>query len=98
MRYKTLKKQRTLRQYLKEQLKNPEFKKAYEKEDFTARVALEIAENREKYHLTQKELAKRMHTTQQAISRIEKGDQNITIAMIEKISEALGKKPELKLV
>ncbi len=93
-----MKKQRTLNQYLKEQLKNPEFKKAFDREDFAARVALEIAEKREKYHITQKELARRMHTTQQAVSRIEKGDQNITIAMIERISEALGKKPELKLV
>lgn len=93
-----MRKQRTFRQHLKEQLKNPKFKKAYKREDFSARVALEIAENREKYHITQKELARRMHTTQQAVSRIEKGGQNITIAMIEKISEALGKKPELKLV
>ena len=89
---------RTFGQHLREELKNPEFKKAFDREDFVVRVAVEIACNREKHHLTQKELARKIHTTQQSISRIEKGEQNLTIEMIEKIAEVLGKKPVLKFV
>lgn len=40
--------------------------------------------------LTQAELAKKIGTSQSAIHRIEKGDQNISLEMIKKISDELG--------
>ncbi|MGM0629248.1 MAG: helix-turn-helix domain-containing protein [Patescibacteria group bacterium] len=45
---------------------------------------------REKHDLTQKELAKRLNTTQSAVARIESGDQNVSAAMLSKINETLG--------
>jgi len=56
-------KYKTFRNHLKEELKNPEFKKVYEKEDFIIRVAIQIAQERQRHHLTQKELAKKLHTS-----------------------------------
>ena len=89
-------KYKTFRNHLKEELKNPEFKKVYEKEDFIIRVAVQIAQERQRHHLTQKELAKKLHTSQQTISRIEQGDQNVTIGFIERIAAAFGRKPTFK--
>lgn len=40
--------------------------------------------------LTQAELAKRIGTSQSAIHRIEKGDQNISLEMVKKVSKELG--------
>ena len=40
--------------------------------------------------LTQAELAKEIGTSQSAIHRIEKGDQNISLEMVKKISSELG--------
>ena len=91
-------KENTFRQHLKEELKNPAFRKEFRKEDLVIRVAVEIATAREKHHITQKELAKKMHTSQQSISRIEQGKQNITIDMIERIADVLGQRPTFKFV
>jgi UDP-N-acetylglucosamine 1-carboxyvinyltransferase len=41
--------------------------------------------------ITQKELANEIGTSQSAIARIERGDQNITIDMVAKISKALNR-------
>jgi len=91
-----MRKYKTFRNHLKEELNNPEFKKAYDREDFIVKVAVQIAQERQKHHITQKELAKKLHTSQQSISRIEQGDQNITIGLIERIAEVFGRKPVLK--
>lgn len=50
-----------------------------------------IADLRETEGLTQKELAKKINTTQSAIARMESGRQNISADMLKKISTALGK-------
>jgi len=54
-------------------------------------LAIQIAEEREKAGITQKEFAQLLHTTQSVISRIESGKQNISLDMLQKIADALGK-------
>ena len=39
---------------------------------------------------SQAELAKKIHTSQQSISRIEAGEQNTSVAILRKIGQALG--------
>ena len=56
--------------YLKKQLKNPEFKKAFDEEEIYASLAIQIAKIRQKERLTQAELAKRLDTTQQTVCRL----------------------------
>ena len=53
-------------------------------------VAKQIITLRKTLGLSQKELADKLNTKQSAISRIEKGEQNISIGLLEKIAEALG--------
>ena len=57
--------------YLKEQSKNAEFKKVFDEEEIYASLAVQVAKIREQEHLTQKELAQKLHTTQQNVSRLE---------------------------
>ncbi|OIO06256.1 MAG: hypothetical protein AUJ52_12630 [Elusimicrobia bacterium CG1_02_63_36] len=76
--------------WLKDQLKNPTLKKAYEEEDVRARLALRIAELRKRKKLTQGQLAKRLHTTQQVVSDIETFKHpNVTLLTLQKIAHAL---------
>lgn len=76
--------------WLKEQLKNPRLKKAYQEEDVRARLALRISEVRKKKRISQAQLAKRLHTTQQVISDIETFKHaNVTLLTLQRIAEAL---------
>lgn len=49
-----------------------------------------IQENRQAQDMTQAELAKKLHTSQSAINRIEKGGQNISLEMVVRVGEVLG--------
>lgn len=69
--------------------KSPEWKAAYAKADIEVRMAIDIAKARERAHLTQNQLAKAIGTTQSVISRIERADQNLTLATLSKIAAAL---------
>jgi DNA-binding XRE family transcriptional regulator len=80
----------------KELLKNKKVKVSYDQEHTRAMVALQIAELREEYSVSQKELAKRLHTTQQTVSKIEKPDNNITIGTLEKIANIFNRKLVVK--
>lgn len=57
--------------YLREEMKNKEFKKAFNEEEVYASLAIQTAKIRQKKGITQEELAKRLHTTQQTVSRLE---------------------------
>ncbi len=56
------------------------------------KIGLFIRELREMRGLTQEEFAKNLKTSQSAIARIEKGEQNLTTDMLARISEALNRK------
>lgn len=55
------------------------------------KIGERIEEARLERNLTQAELAKKLKTTQSAIARIEKGQQNVSSEMLSKISDALKK-------
>ena len=77
--------------WLKEKLKNPEFKRLYAIEGVKLRIGIRIAELRRKARLTQAELAKRIGTTQGFIAQLEKADtDNYELKTLKKISEAIG--------
>jgi ribosome-binding protein aMBF1 (putative translation factor) len=75
--------------WLKEQLKDPEFRRHYEKERKALAIAYEIAKLRHRLGLSQKEMARRVGTTQQVISRLESGAYTgYTIKTLERIARA----------
>ena len=79
-----------VRAWLDQELKTPGFSMGLEKARARRRVAQEIYEARKRAGMSQPELARRLHTSQAAISRMEAGDQNMTIDIVENIARALG--------
>ena len=75
----------------KEALKDPEFKKAFDRAHTRALIAIQIEELRKRYRLTQKQLAKKLHIAQQTVCKIEKHDNNVTIGTLEKIASIFHK-------
>jgi len=88
----------TLDEVLTKKLKDKEFKRYYEEELKNLHLGLKIARLREKHGLTQKELAKRSHTSQSAIARTEKGDYlSYSLRTLGKIAVATGSKLEVSI-
>lgn len=84
---------------LKEDLKNPLIRKAYEEAELPARIAIAIAQLREKQGLSQKELAQEVGVKQQVISRLEDPEKsNMTLATLNKVALALGKHLQVAFV
>ena len=76
--------------YLTRQLKNSKFKKAFDDETLRLKIAYRILELRHARKLTQKELAKKIGTTQSVVARIEQGYENITVDRLDAIAHILG--------
>lgn len=73
----------------KEWLKDPEFKKLYEESQPEFEIAKAIIRARIERKMTQKELAKRMHTTQSVISRVEQAGTSPSISFLKRVAKAL---------
>ena len=83
---------------LKKELRNPEFRKFYEKEGHRLRIAYEITQLRKRQKLTQKKLAEKIGTSQSAVARIEAGEQNISTDKLQEIASAFDRNIEIKFV
>lgn len=73
----------------KKLLKNPNVVKEYEslKPEFT--IARALIEARVKAHMTQAEVAIKMHTSQSQVARLESGDHMPSFKSIHKYSQAI---------
>ncbi|MDA0840644.1 MAG: helix-turn-helix transcriptional regulator [Planctomycetota bacterium] len=77
--------------YLEEQLKDPDFAERFERAGEAWDVALQIASLRERAGLSQKELARKLNTSQQQISRLESPSyEGHSLSMLRRVAEALG--------
>lgn len=61
------------------------------------KMGRQISNIRKEQRLSQKELAKKLGVSQQLISRVEKGRENISLYTLNSISHALGRKVEIRL-
>jgi transcriptional regulator with XRE-family HTH domain len=76
--------------YLEEHLHDPTFAARFEHAGEAWDVALQIAALRQQAGLSQKELAKLLHTSQQQISRLESaGYEGHSLSMLRRVAEAL---------
>jgi len=82
-------------QYLAQQMKNKAFRRVYEEESRRLEIAYQILKLRKKQKLSQKELARKLNTTQSVVARMEAGQQNFTTDTLQKIASAL--KRDLKI-
>lgn len=83
---------------LKEQLKNPKFKAEYDKLQPEFAVLQAIIDTRKKKALSQKQLAKKLGTTQSAISRLEGGNVSPTVNFLQKLAEALDSRLDIRFL
>lgn len=82
-------KTKSTKNLFKKRLKKKSFAKAYQEVEFLTHIGLTIAKYRDKAGLTQGQLAKKLKTTQSVISRIENGNQNLSVTMLAKIAQVL---------
>src|SRR5207245_4413809 len=76
--------------FLEEQLRDPVFAERFERAGEAWDVALQIAALREKAGLSQKELARKLKTSQQQISRLESPSyEGHSLSMLRRVARAL---------
>ncbi|HEV2207396.1 MAG TPA: helix-turn-helix transcriptional regulator [Verrucomicrobiae bacterium] len=79
--------------YLQEQLKDPVFAERFEKAGEAWDVALQLAALREKAGLSQKDLARKLKTSQQQISRLESPSyEGHSLSMLRRVAKVLSAK------
>ena len=77
--------------YLDEQLKDKDFARRFHRAGEAWDVALQVAALRKEAGLSQKELARRLKTSQQQISRLESpGYEGHSLSMLRRLADALG--------
>ena len=82
---------------LKKRLKNPEFKKVWEESEPEYQLAKQLIGKRLKQKMSQRDLAKKVGTTQAIISRIETMQANPSLSLIKRIAQTLNLKLDLRL-
>jgi ribosome-binding protein aMBF1 (putative translation factor) len=76
----------------KEWIKDPEYRREYEKLEPEFQIARQIISARIAKKMTQKELAKRAQTGQAVISRLEGMNAKPSISLLSRVARALGTK------
>jgi transcriptional regulator with XRE-family HTH domain len=77
--------------YLKEQLKDPDFAARFKMAGEAWEIALQLAALRREAGLSQKELAQKLGTSQQQISRLESPSyEGHSLSMLRRVAEVLG--------
>ena len=85
-------------EFKKELLKDPEFKKEYEKLEPEYKIIRQILSLRRKKNLTQEQLAKLTGAKQSSIARIESGRHNTSLRLLERIAEALDTELDIRFI
>jgi len=85
-------------QYLAQQMKNKAFRRVYEEESHRLEIAYKILQLRKKHRLSQRELARKLDTTQSVVARIETGQQNLTTDTLQKIASVFDRDLRIEFV
>lgn len=86
----------TLQDDLKKRLKDPEFRKAWKESEPEYLLAKQLIEKRLERKMSQRELARKLKTTQAVISRIETMQANPSLSLLKRIAQILNLKLELR--
>lgn len=78
-------------------LKDFEVKKIYDDLDVEYQIISDMLRLRNRKKITQKELAKKIGTTQSALSRFEMGNVNPSLNFLKKVANALGTRLTVRL-
>lgn len=75
--------------YKQKLLKNPEFRRLYEESQPEFEITKAIIRARIERKITQRELARRMKTTQSVISRLEQAKTTPSLSFLKRLAKAL---------
>ncbi len=82
-------KEKVMREFLRERLKDADYRKFHEEEKLRSLLADEISSARKRAKMSQKELADRTGITEKAISSIERGEyRKLTLKILLEIANA----------
>jgi len=82
----------TFQDHLKESLKDSKFKKVWKKSQVEYNLACTLIEKRLAKNMSQRNLAKKIMTTQAVISRIETMSANPSLFLLKRLAKALDSK------
>ena len=84
--------------FLEEQLRDPDFAERFKRAGEAWDLALQLAALRERAGLSQKDLARKLHTSQQQISRLESPSyEGHSLSMLRRVAKALSAKVRVVL-
>lgn len=89
---------KTFDDFLKKQLKDPEFQTEWDKLEPEFQIIRSLIEVRTKKNISQKQLAQLTGINQADISRIENGNANPSIRTLQRLAKGLGMKLKLEFV
>lgn len=81
---------KTLKEFVNEQMQDPEFKKEYEALEPEMDVIKAIVDARVSQNLTQKQLAERTGIHQADISKLENGTRNPSLNLLKRLADGMG--------
>ncbi len=84
--------------YLRECLKDPQFKKYYDAYGKQLEIAYQILQLRKAHKMSQADLARKIGTTQSNVARLEAGDQNFTTQTLNRIAWAFDRDVKVEFV
>ena len=84
--------------YVKQQLKTPAARKAYEEETKALSIGLQLANQRKRKGLTQAQVAKKIGTSTPQLSQTERRPENVNMRTLMRYAEAVGMDLDIKLV
>jgi transcriptional regulator with XRE-family HTH domain len=85
--------------YLEEQLKDSRFAERFKRAGIAWDLALQLAALRQQAGLSQKELARKLRTSQQQISRLESpAYEGHSLSMLRRVAEVLGATVQVSLI
>jgi DNA-binding phage protein len=84
--------------YLKQQLKRPSVRQAYEEETKALTIGLQLAQQRKLKGLTQAQVAKKIGTSTPQLSRTERRPENVNMRTLMRYAEAVGMRLDIHLV
>ncbi|MDO8610344.1 MAG: helix-turn-helix transcriptional regulator [bacterium] len=88
----------TFKKHLKESLKNSDFKKEWKKSEMEYVLACELIEKRIARKMSQRELARRINTSQSVVSNIETMQANPSLKLLKRIALALDGRIEIRII
>ena len=89
---------KNFRQTLELQMKNPEFKEAWDALEPEFQVIRAMIQGRKDQNLTQKQLSERTGIAQADISRLENGESNPSLNTLKRLAEGLGMRLSLEFI